>query len=152
MSSYTLRFVTFDEIYLAKSWGWLNDVEIKKLTNTPDFTQTQQRAFFDSLPRDDYKVWGMECNDFPIGVVGLKKITSSSAEYFGYIGEKNYWGKGLFTSILDFIRLEAKRLDINLIYLNVCSDNQRAIRAYQREGFIVSTQRDDLIEMTMRVA
>lgn len=146
-----LKFVLFDEIYLQKSWCWLNDKEIKKLTNTPDFTRQQQRIFFDSLPRHDYRVWGMEFNSIPIGVVGLKKITISNAEYFGYIGEKEFWGKGIFSKILQLIKVEANALGIDFIYLNVCSDNQQAFRAYQREGFVVSGHNGNMIEMTMRI-
>lgn len=151
MSNNNLKFVSFSHVYLQKSWDWLNDEEIKKLTSTPDFTRQQQRDFFDSLPRKDYKVWGMEFDDNPIGVVGLKKITPSSAEYFGYIGEKEFWGKRLFPIMLQFILLEAKLLDIKFIYLKVHSDNQRAIRAYQREGFTISGGNENMIEMTMRV-
>jgi len=146
-----LEFVKFDEIYLEKSWEWLNDVELKKLTNTPDFTREQQRIFYDSLPRQDYKVWGMEFKKKPIGVVGFKKITNSDLEYFGYIGEKNYWGKGFFTHIQNFILDEARKLAVDLIYLHVCNDNERAIRAYQREGFIVSENNGNMVKMTMRV-
>ena len=92
-----IKFVKYNEHFLNKSWDWLNDPEIKKLTLTSDFTKKQQQVFFKSIPtRTDFKIWGVKCGDESIGVVGLKNITSHDAEYFGYIGEKNYWGSGIF--------------------------------------------------------
>ena len=133
-----LRFVEYSRSFLAKSWGWLNDPEIKKLTCTPDFTQQQQEDFFVGLPRDGYHIWGLVYKDVEIGVVGLKNVKDGSAEYFGYIGEKQYWGMGLFSSILDGIKLECKKLNVEHLFLYVSRENAMAIRAYEKNGFSVS--------------
>ncbi|HHQ5461068.1 TPA: GNAT family N-acetyltransferase, partial [Aeromonas hydrophila] len=97
MFSEQLELVTYSREFLDLSWYWLNDPEIKKLTGTPTFTRQQQEEFFVSLPRSNYLVWGLMYQNKPIGVIGLKNIDNVSAEYFGYIGEKNLWGKGLFS-------------------------------------------------------
>jgi len=132
-----LDFVQYDRTFLIKSSSWLQDPEIKALTDTPDFTKEQQEIFFNSLPRTDYKIWGIKCNRLEIGVVGLKNINSSTAEYFGYIGDKNFWGKGLFSSIIKFVHSEANKIGLKSLTLKVGKDNIRAIRAYKREGFTI---------------
>ncbi|EKO3750233.1 hypothetical protein P0F16_002868 [Vibrio metschnikovii] len=67
--------------YLDKSWDWLTDPEIKKMTNTPDFTREEQELFFLSLPRENYKIWGLKYDDLEIGVVGLKNINDTGKNH-----------------------------------------------------------------------
>lgn len=40
-----IQLVDYDEAYLALSGMWLRDEEIKKLTDSPDFTDQQQQDF-----------------------------------------------------------------------------------------------------------
>ncbi|HAT7998802.1 GNAT family N-acetyltransferase [Citrobacter braakii] len=146
-----IKFVDFDEIYLNKSWEWLQDEEIRILTNTPPFTKSQQQIFYESLPRKDYLIWGVEVDKLPIGVLGLKNIKHGKGEYFGYIGNKDYWGKGLFKEMKLYILEKAKENEIDYIYLKVIKGNKRAIRAYHREGFILEKENEDSIEMVLRI-
>lgn len=146
-----IKFVGFDEIYLNKSWEWLQDEEIRVLTNTPPFTKKQQQIFYESLPRKDYLIWGFEFDSLPIGVLGLKNINHRRGEYFGYIGDKKYWGQGLFKEMKSFIIEKAKENEIDSIYLRVVKENKRAIRAYHREGFIVERENTNTIEMVLRI-
>ena len=91
-----IDFVEYDTTFLNLSWDWLNDPEIKFLTDTPDFSRDQQLSWFEGLKnRSDYKVWGIRIGAERIGVCGLKNITNSSAEYFGYIADKSFWAKDL---------------------------------------------------------
>lgn len=135
-----LTIEDYSEIYLDKSWDWLNDPEIKKLTNTPDFTKEGQKLWFEGIFKNEtYKVWGVRFDETPIGVFGIKNIDyqSSTGEYFGYIGEKKYWGKGLGKEILSKIVDKAK-FDIKLetLYLKVLIENEVAINLYKKFNFI----------------
>lgn len=128
--------VDFSVVFLEKSWQWLNDPEIKKLTLTPDFTKTDQINFFNSLPqRTNYWVKGVLENEEPVAVVGLKNISNITAEYWGYIGEKSYWGKGLGSFMIDACIEKAEELALQKIYLNVSKENERAKRLYLKKGF-----------------
>jgi RimJ/RimL family protein N-acetyltransferase len=71
----------------------------------------------------------------PIGVVGLKRISRESAEYFGYIGEKSLWGRGIGGRMLEFTQDQAKILGLPRMELRVVVSNLRAIRLYLRAGF-----------------
>jgi RimJ/RimL family protein N-acetyltransferase len=115
MSEYEmlLIFEQFSMEYVEKSWEWLNDSEIRQLTDTLVFTKEDQLVWYESLPtKKDYRVWGISITGEKIGVVGLKKITKDSAEFFTYIGEKKYWGKGLGVQILSFAEEQARKLKL----------------------------------------
>lgn len=133
-----LTLEKFTPDILEKSWDWLNDEEIKQLTQTPNFTKEEQRIWYNELEKNpNYSVKGIKYDGKIIGVVGLKKINleSKQAEYFGYIGEKEYWGKGLSSKIFTLIIKECREMGINYLYLNVIPENKRAIRAYEKAGF-----------------
>ncbi|HDY8179548.1 TPA: GNAT family N-acetyltransferase [Vibrio vulnificus] len=143
-----LSLVEYDEYFLDASWKWLNDQELKKLVMVGEFSKEQQTHYYESLKcRDDYKVWGIKYEETPIGVVGLKNISNNSAEYFGYIGEKAFWNKGLSRCI--FFEIEQKMLDMNInkLWLNVSIDNERAIMAYLKNGFVEIKKTSDTLTM-----
>ncbi|WP_370883472.1 GNAT family N-acetyltransferase [Enterobacter cloacae complex sp. 2015409] len=143
-----LEFVEYDESFLALSWLWLKDPEISILTMTPEFTKEEQLIFFKSLgERRDYFIRGITYQNKKIGAVGIKNINHEKGEYWGYIGEKNYWGQGLGREIMQKIISEARLLGLKKLYLQVNSNNQRAINLYKREGFVLSTVDEQLIKM-----
>lgn len=132
-----IKFVDYDEQYCDLSWTWLNDNEIRKLTLTTYFTRENQKAWFACLKgREDYLVWGIECDNKPIGAVGIKNIKENeSAEYFGYIGEKDYWSKGIGKVMLEFIFKKSLEKGLNSVYLKVSKFNERATKLYLKCGF-----------------
>jgi len=133
--------VRYDERLLERSWHWLQDPEIKRLTDTPDFTRDAQRSWFESLQgRSDYLIWGVEVEGAPIGAFGLKHVTREDAEYWGYLGERSHWGRGIGQWMLERARDEARRLGLSRIHLRVRRDNARAIAAYRRFGFRVDSE------------
>ena len=143
-----LEFVEYDESFLALSWLWLKDPEISILTMTPEFTKDEQLIFFKSLgERRDYFIRGITYQNKKIGAVGIKNINHEKGEYWGYIGEKNYWGQGLGREIMQKIISEARLLGLKKLYLQVNSNNQRAINLYTREGCVLSSVDEQLIKM-----
>jgi diamine N-acetyltransferase len=75
----------------------------------------------------------------PIGNCGFHNLDwrCRSAEVGIMIGEKNYWNRGYGT---DAMRLLLKHgfgtLNLNRIYLYVYQNNPRAIRTYEKAGFV----------------
>ena len=149
-----LKLVPYDHRYLDLSWDWLADPETKALTMTPDFTREDQSRFFKGLPaRTDYRLWGIELvGNGPIGAAGLKRIRPGIAEYFGYIGEKRLWGRGLGALLLAAVEGEARNLGLDALDLTVASDNARAIRLYQKHGYCVAETHDDRLIMIKELA
>jgi len=145
-----LTFGRYDERFLEKSWQWLNDPEVKRLTMTPDFTREEQRRWFSCLPeRPDYLIWGVSDAATPIGAVGLKNLTKTDAEYWGYIGERDHWGRGLGRELVEHIIHQAKRLGLTSLYLRVHGENIRAIRLYMSSGFRTSMDENGVLTMRL---
>lgn len=144
-----VQLVPFDRVFLERSWDWLQDPEIKRLTLTPDFTREEQQRFFDSLPsRSDYRIWGvLLAGGEPIGAAGLKNTAGGSAEYWGYIGEKHFWGRGLGGPMLAAVEAEARKLGLAELVLRVAADNVRAMRAYEKFGFQVAGEQAGILTM-----
>lgn len=145
-----LSFVEYSLVFLDKSWDWLNDAETKHLTMTPDFTKESQLIFFHSLPsRKDYFIRGVLLNEEPIGACGLKKITNVDAEYWGYIGEKKYWGSGYGKTIMDFLIEVSKEKGLTSLYLHVLDSNERAKSLYEKKGFSIESKDGDILKMRL---
>ncbi|MCO5233154.1 MAG: GNAT family N-acetyltransferase [Chitinophagales bacterium] len=150
-----ISFVEYTEQILEQSWDWLHDEEIKHLTNTPNFTRQDQRKWFDSLSSNStYFVRGIMLNDETIGIVGLKHIDleEKKAEFFGYIGNKSYWGIGLGGEMLKWISFIAiDMFKLKQLYLNVILDNIRAIKAYEKFGFKIVEVNEVYIKMSIEL-
>lgn len=143
-----IKLVDYTVDYLELSWKWLNDPEIKALTNTPDFSPQQQLKWFNSLAsKHDYFIRGIEFSNIKIGVCGLKNITQSDAEYWGYIGDKQYWRKGIGTLILLEMEKQAKDFDVKSVWLNVLINNANAIQLYTKSGYFVESINERIQKM-----
>ena len=133
-----LKLDIFDEEVLKLSFDWLSDAEVKFLTKTPDLSREIQQNWFNDLPsRKDYLVRSVKADNLAIGVFGLKKIdyNAREAEYFGYIGNKSYWGKGIGKWMLAKAINLAQNKQLAKVYLNVIAENYVAINLYFKMGF-----------------
>ncbi len=62
---------------------------------------------------------------------------SRAAEVGIMIGDKTVWNQGYGTEVMTLLlRHGFGTLNLNRIYLRVYADNQRAIRAYEKAGFV----------------
>lgn len=131
-----IRLVPFDRTFLDRSFDWLHDPEIKLMAMAPDFTREEQEAFFNDLPgRDDYKIWGVAAGGEPIGVGGIKNISGTDGEFWCYIGERAYWGKGIGGRILDLCEEKAHDLGVTRLTMTALETNERSLNAYRKAGF-----------------
>jgi len=148
-----INFTAFDEHFLQCSSRWLQDKEIAVLIDAPAFSKEKQDAWFNSLPqKDDYFIWGIQYGLMPVGVTGLKNVGKGRGEYWGYIGEKEYWGKGIGTAMLHFIEDIAKDKGLNILYLKVLETNIRAISLYQRNCYKTVKTVDGFLWMEKQLA
>jgi RimJ/RimL family protein N-acetyltransferase len=132
-----LVLAPYDRSFLDLSWAWLHDDEIKTLTMTPDFSRADQERFYTSLAsRTDYHLWGvLLAPDRPIGVAGIKNVRSNRGEYWGYLGAKDCWGRGLGGEMLSLVEVEARKLGLTRLELVVAPNNERAIALYRKSGY-----------------
>lgn len=78
-----------------------------------------------------------ETNEY-LGTISLKSVdlVAKKAEYAISL-KKSAWGKGIaFQATLEILQRAFKEFGLERIYLNVFSDNKRAIRLYEKCGFI----------------
>ena len=145
-----VELVPFDKRFFDKSRLWLEDEEVNRLTDTGELpTESDRLKWFESLPsRMDYLIWGVACEEEPIGACGLKNIQDFKAEYWGYIGEKTYWGKGLGSSMLKGVEQKAKELNLDELYLTVLGENNRAIGLYRKNGYFETGRADHRLTMS----
>ncbi|MBC5621844.1 GNAT family N-acetyltransferase [Butyricimonas hominis] len=148
----SLEFVEFDRNFLESSWKWLTDDEIRILTGTPFMTKRQQEDWFLLLPfQVDYYIWGVKYNGIPIGACGIKHKTFDKGEYWGYIGEKKYWGRGIGKKMLQYIEQRARIMNLTTLYLHVSTDNVRAFNLYCQFGYLVISMNGNLVKMNKQL-
>lgn len=131
-----VEFREFDRRTLEKTWEWLNDPEIKDLTSTPDFDRESQEAWFQRLKgRDDYYIRSIWRDDEPIGVLGIKHLTPTDGEIWGYIGEKKYWGKAIGVEMMQHLLDYGKSQNLESIYAVILKRNVNSYKLHRRFGF-----------------
>lgn len=147
--NFVIELKPFIESHLELTYKWLRDPEIKAMTASAEFSKFEQKKWFDSLPAKlDYKIHIVTMNDLPIGVCGIKNIEENSGEYWGYIGEKENWGKGIGKIILREIEKKARELNLASLYLFVKNlENHRAINLYHSCGYKVIEETESFIKM-----
>lgn len=147
-----VNFVPFDRVFLEASWHWLQDEELRKLIAAAPITREDQERWFAQLPqRTDYLIWGVLAKHEPIGVCGIKHLVSGSGEYWGYIGEKAYWGKGVGKQMLQFTEDAAKNIGLTALTLQVVIHNERAVKLYLKYGYTIDAELPDKYKMVKRL-
>lgn len=139
-----IDFVEYSEEALDKSWEWLNDAEIKHLTNTPDFDKESQRKWFEGLKtRNDYYIRAISVENNLVGVCGLKNISDTDGEIWVYIGEKALWGKTIGAQVAEYIIEYGKQINLKSIYMIVLKTNRASRKTGSRFGFVYEKDVDE---------
>lgn len=133
------------------SWRWRNDEEIWEHTgkrpNMPITAETEKEWIQKVLKQKNSRRFAITVEDKYVGNIQLTNITSETAEFHIFIGDKDYWGKSVgFSATQQIIRFAKNTLKLKQIYLYVKNNNKRAIKLYQKCGFV---QVSDEIKMTI---
>jgi RimJ/RimL family protein N-acetyltransferase len=123
---------------------WLNDEEVIKYSlskfkklNTRQEIKEWYSGLFNETNVFQLGIY-FKANQQLIGHAGISKLskTNHSGEYFIFIGEKDFWEKGIATEATKkFIEIGFTKLNLNRIMLTVSEFNVGGIRAYQNAGF-----------------
>ncbi len=156
MASANIHLEPYDRTYLNLSWEWLRDSEIKALTLTPDFTREQQLTFFDTLSsRADYRIWGVAADDGEkIGAAGIKHIDGPDGEFWCYIGERAWWGRGIGGRILELCEDKARLFGVERLIMIAAASNARSVKAFEKMGFVLDDvdPGEGLVQLSKTVA
>lgn len=136
----TLRAVTRDDF--PRFLGFFNDVEVELAGGgdppTPKTLEEVEKFFEGDGSKTQFAVVEAEEKRL-IGFCGLFGIdeTSRRCELGVFIGDKEYWGRGYGRDAVGLLLDYAFRLrNFRRVWLEVHSENERAMRAYKACGFV----------------
>ncbi|MGN0002929.1 MAG: GNAT family N-acetyltransferase [Sphingobacterium composti] len=136
-----------------KSFKWRNDAEIWTYTGfvpTQEITlDIEEKWLTNVLKNENDKRFAicLSSNDEYIGNVQLRNIIDNTAEFELFIGEKQYWGKGIgFEATRQMLQIAFNNLNLQSVYLYVHPQNIIGIRCYYRAGFKFISE-DEKIKM-----
>ncbi len=131
---------------LPRFVAWLNDPEVREgLSLFLPFSLREEQDWFDEMVKSppaqhvlvievrDGEVW------VPVGTCGFHEIDwrNRFAELGIALGEKKYWNQGYGTEVVRLLlRHGFHTLNLHRIYLRVFASNARAIRSYEKAGFV----------------
>ena len=128
---------------------WLADEETRSYLGQPlPFGLVQEEHWFEhNLQAGEEQAWAIDAQPMDmtigpwdhIGSCGLQKINwrNRQGEVGIFIGAREYWGWGYGTDAMrTLLNWGFHTLNLNRIYLRVFADNPRAIRSYQKAGFV----------------
>jgi len=138
-----LREYRREDIKLAQEY--MNDSEVKSFLSPGVpflYTYEDELKWFESnsATKDTYSfaIEPLDENEY-IGGCGINNIDwkNSVATVGIFIGDKNYWSKGYGTDAMKvLVSFIFNEMNINKVKLNVYSFNPRAIKSYEKCGFI----------------
>ena len=83
-----------------------------------------------------------------VGNIYLTDIGDGCATYHIFIGDRDYWGKGIAREAsLQIIDYGFKELKLDKIFLEVRKQNERAVRLYLSIGFVILADCDEWVRM-----
>jgi RimJ/RimL family protein N-acetyltransferase len=142
-AAFGLRSLRPADIYHFK--GWIMDPEIIRYSLT-EFQQmgsyTDVEAWFYRLltdPASEGVALTAADNGELIGYTGIARINQvdGNGEFFILIGNKSYQGRGIANQAARWVQEHAfQKLNLHRLSLSASSRNPRALRAYEKAGFI----------------
>jgi RimJ/RimL family protein N-acetyltransferase len=122
---------------------WINDPEVGKWLDVflPEPLEVIDKEWFPEEKDEKgfwLEIWHKESHK-PIGIVGLFRIHPQyhNAEFGIFIGENNYWGKGLGTEAAELmVTYGFKTLNLHKIMAGVNATNNWSIKMHEKVGFI----------------
>lgn len=147
-----------EEDDLPTTLSWRNQDQIRKWFFHSDIlTYEQHLNWFRSYQssEDDYVfiIKELGSQNKPVGQLAIYHIDwiQKRAE-FGrlMIGEPSAQGKGLAYAATNLaIKIAFDQLDLREVYLEVLSDNKRALSLYQKIGFKIQSSQDSIVKMDL---
>lgn len=119
---------------------WRNDPEVFKFTGNTynnEITIESELAWIERVinNKDEYRC-AIEVDGVYVGNIYLTGIGNETAEYHIFIGNRDYWGKGIARKASELIIAYGfNSLQLKSIHLEVRKENMRAISLYSSLGF-----------------
>ncbi len=145
-----LRLMTYEDTERIVEWRNSDSVR-KRFIYQGLFTKESHENWIKTMVETGKVVQMIICEigtDKPVGSVYVRDIdnTHHKAEYGIFIGEKDARGKGYGTAAAKLmVRYCFEELALHRLFLRVYAENERAIRSYEKAGFVKEALlRDDV--------
>ncbi|HRF48673.1 MAG TPA: GNAT family protein [Anaerolineales bacterium] len=135
---------------LTRYVRWLSDPELRSYLNqTLPLSQAQEEKWYERNLQAGYEqAWAIDAQPNDMAMGPWQHIGSCSFRDIDWriragevgimIGFKEYWGRGFGTDALQtLVAWGFYSLNLNRVTLRVNADNTRAIRAYEKVGFVL---------------
>jgi RimJ/RimL family protein N-acetyltransferase len=130
-----LKKLEQEDIELVRKWRNSDRVR-NKMVYKEFITREQQISWFKGLnPQKDF-YFLFFVSDIPIGLVNLKNVSSSEAEYGVFVGEESFDGKGYaFAAVFLINHLAFMIMNLEKLVATILDDNKPAIRFNKALGY-----------------
>ncbi|MBR5237253.1 MAG: GNAT family N-acetyltransferase [Paludibacteraceae bacterium] len=134
------------------SYKWRNDPEVFKYTgnvyNNIITLETELAWIRRVIQNENEYRCAILVDDEYVGNIYLTDITRTTAAYHIFIGNKDFWGKGVARTASELILEYAfDVLKLEYVYLRVKRENERALWLYKSLGFIIEESDDVWVKM-----
>lgn len=134
----------FEREDLKNLYEWINDIKVTHymfMGERPAIMKRLEENWEREIASPNDVVFAIvdAKKELTIGSAGLYVINfiSRHAEFRIIIGEKEYWDKGVGTEVCRLMLEYAfSKLNLNKVWLGVNADNVRAVRSYEKAGFV----------------
>lgn len=148
----SVKIRPLDEQDAFTSVLWRNDPEVFKYTGNIYTNQISIESELTWIRKvianEDESRFAILADGVYVGNIYLTNITNNKAEYHIFIGNKDYWGKGVAKQasllILDY---GFAKLKLTEIFLEVRKSNVTAIKLYEKIGFSKESEDEEWIKM-----
>ncbi len=150
----TIRSLNEKDAYTSVKWR--NDPDIWALTgNRPNKVITiedELNWIKKVISNKDQARFAIIADEKYIGNIYITDIVHNKGQYHIFIGEKNFWGKGIaYKASKLLINFAKNDLKLKEIYLSVKLENIKAIRLYEKLGFKEIEHSPEYIKMTLLI-
>lgn len=129
------------------SYKWRNDPEVFKYTgnvyNNIITLETELAWIRRVIQNENEYRCAILVDDEYVGNIYLTDITRTTAAYHIFIGNKDFWGKGVARTASELILEYAfDVLKLEYVYLRVKRENDKALLLYKSLGFFIENSDD----------
>ena len=137
------------------SYKWRNNPIVWKYTGSkPDKFITEKietEWLSEVLQRRNEKRYAIIVDNIYVGNTQLLNITENDAVFHIFIGNTNYWGKGVGNIALQLVIEQAKKIKLKKIKLEVNKNNIPAYTIYKKNGFKKKEINNNVIQMELNL-
>lgn len=138
------------------SYKWRNNSKIWELTGskpdtdiTPEIETTWIKDVINRVDEKRFAICIADTNEY-VGNVQLTGINNKKAEFHIFIGETQFWGKGIGENATKLVlEYGFSKIDLLEIFLTVNEQNLKAIKIYKKLSFMEIGLKLNMIEMSI---